>query len=144
MELKNGFHKTFLVVEKEEGFRYRGNKYLFDNEARYFVIDSKIWAFDYHESLTLPIRRTIDVGNIIKTIRGTEAKNVLLSTNPSTLERFIKSKIAEGIMRGAELDEFFKLIRMLLIIILIGVYLHLFLFAQKSGILSSVSIPGIN
>lgn len=144
MELLNGFHKLFLVKEKDEGFKYRGKKYLFDNEAKYFIIDSKLWAYDYHETFSLPIKRVIPVTNIRKTIEQSGVSEVEYATNPATLERFAVSKIAEGIMRGAELDAVFKFLKLMSVIILVVVVLHLVLFAQKSGVLSQVAIPGVN
>lgn len=144
MELLNGFHKLFLVKEREEGFNYRNKQYLFDNEAKYFIIDSKIWAYDYHEIFTLPIKRTIPVTNIRKTIEASKISEVEYATNPATLKRFAISKIAEGIMKGAQLDEVFKFLKLMTILIVVGVYIHLFVFMLKSGMLSSVSIPGIN
>ena len=68
MELTNGFHRTFSVKEKEEGFIFKGKKYLFDDESKYYNIDAKLYAFDYHEGLVLPIRRKIPTTEIKKTI----------------------------------------------------------------------------
>jgi len=138
MELTNGFHKLFLVTEKEEGFRYRGKKYLFDTESKYYIIDTKMWAYDYHEKFSLPIKRIIPVTEIRKTLEASSLTEIEYATNPSTLERFAVSKIAEGIMRGAELDQVFRFLKIMVIIILVVTIIHLVLFAQKSGILDQV------
>jgi F0F1-type ATP synthase assembly protein I len=65
------------------------------------------------------------------------------ASNPATLEQFIVSKIAEGIMKGAALDEWMRQIRIMLIITMIGVIIHLLIFMQKSGMLSQIKIPGL-
>lgn len=142
IELVNGFHKMFLVKERDEGFKYRGKKYLFDNEFKYYIIDTKLYAFDYHEDLVLPVRRRIPVSTIRKTMDAVDAE-IAYATNPRTLEQFVISKIAEGIMKGSQLDEVFKFLKFMLLIILVVVVIHLLLFASKSGILSSVNVPGV-
>ena len=143
MELMNGFHKIFLVKEFEEGFKYKNKKYLFDNEAKYFIIDSKIWAYDFHETFTLPIKRKIPITNIRKTLESSNISEVEYATNPATLERFAISKIAEGIMRGAEMEQVFKFLKLMAILILVISFIHMMLFMMKTGMFSSIKIPGI-
>ncbi len=143
MELMNGFHRLFVVKEKDEGFQYRGKKYLFDNEAKYYIIDSKLWCYDYHENFTLPIKRKIPLTHIKKSLEHSNISEVEYATNPSTLERFTISKIAEGIMKGQAIDEFMKQIRLLLIIAMVTAVIHLALFMFKSGMLQSIKIPGV-
>lgn len=144
MELLNGFHRFFLVKEKENGFKFSGKFYIFDNELKYYCFDSKLWCYDYHQNFCMPIKRKIPVTDVIKTIEESSITEVEYATNPSTLERFITSKIAEGIMKGQQIDEFFKRISMLVIIILIISVIHLCLFLFKTGMLQSIKIPGIN
>lgn len=144
MELLNGFHREFLVKEKDGGFRYRKNKYIFDNESKYYKIDSKLWCFDYHENFTLPIKRKIPISDIKKTLEHSNISEVEYATNPSTLERFIVARIAEGIMKGQQIDEFLKQIRLIIIITMVTVIAHLLIFMFKSGIFQQVKIPGIN
>jgi hypothetical protein len=56
------------------------------------------------------------------------------------LERFMTAKVAEGIMRGQQIDEFLKQIRLIMIITMISSILMLVLFVQKTGMLKQV--PG--
>lgn len=139
MELMNGFHLSFQVTENEEGFNYRNKKYLFDNESKYYNLDVKLWCYDFHEMFSIPVKRTIPVLAIQNSIQSSKITEIEHATNPATLERFAVSKIAEGIMRGAQMDDFFKFIRMMLIAIGVGVYLHLILFIIKSGMLQQVT-----
>lgn len=143
MELLNGFHRLFIVKEEEEGFRYRNKKYLFDNEAKYYIIDSKLWCYDYHENFVLPVKRKIPLTAIKKSLEHSNISEVEYATNPSTLERFTISKIAEGIMKGQAIDEFMKQIRLILIIAMVTSVIHLALFMFKSGMLQSIKIPGV-
>ena len=143
MELLNGFHRLFIVKEKDEGFQYRGKKYLFDNEAKYYIIDTKLWCYDFHENFTLPIKRKIPLTHIKKSLEHSNISEVEYATNPSTLERFTISKIAEGIMKGQAIDEFMKQIRLLLRIAMVTAVIHLALFMFKSEMLQSIKIPGV-
>ncbi len=142
MELNNGFHRTFLIKEKEEGFTFKGKKYLFDDESKYYNIDAKLYAFDYHEGLVLPVKRKIPLTTIRKTIEA-QGLDVEYAINPSTLQRFMTAKIAEGVMKGTQMDEFFRKMQMFLIVTMIGVLVHLALFLYGSGILQNIKIPGI-
>ncbi len=141
MELQNGFHLQFLVKEKEGGFSYRGKKYIFDNELKYFNISAKNYAFDYHENFTMPIKRKIPVAKIKQTLEQPGISEIEYMTNPSTLERFIVSRIAEGIMKGQQLDEFFKKINLYILVIMVAVLVHLVLFIWASGMLKDLKVP---
>ena len=145
MELMNGFHMTMLVREKEEGFVYKGKKFLFDTEAKYYDLGAKLYVYDYHESFTLPVKRKIPVSDIRRGIEESDGavNDIEYATNPKTLQNFAISKIAEGIMRGAALDEVFRFLKLVSIITLVVTIIHLLLFVFKSGILTSVSIAGV-
>ncbi len=141
MELTNGFHRLMLVKEKDEGFVFKGKKYLFDDEHKYYNIDAKLYMFDYHESIDLPIRRKIPVTSIKKHLESTADIDIEYAINPSTLQRFMTAKIAEGVMKGTQLDEFFRKINMFIIVIMVAVLVHLALFLYASGILQNVKLP---
>lgn len=144
MELKNGMHTTFIVKEKENTFTYNDKKYTFDDDLKYLHVDTQLYALDYHEDFVMPIKRKIDINEVNRAISGSGITEIEYMTNPSTLERFTVSKIAEGIMKGQQLDEFFRQIRLIVIIgALIGI-LHLVLFIMKTGMLKSIKIPGIS
>ena len=144
MELLNGMHRTFLIKEVNDGFSYRAKKYIFDSDNKYFNIDAKMYCYDFHESFTLPIKKKIPITDIKKTLEQSELTEVEYATNPATLERFIVARIAEGIMKGQQLDDWMKQIRVMLVVIMIAVIIHLLLFVSKSGMLQQIKIPGVN
>lgn len=141
MELTNGFHRLFTIKENDEGFIFRGKKYLFDDDSKYYNLDTKLYTFDYHEQITLPFKRKIPVTEIKKTIESTEGIDVEYAINPSTLQRFMTAKIAEGVMKGTQLDEFMKKLNTFIIVIMVAVLVHLALFLYASGILQNVKLP---
>ena len=143
MELTNGFHKLFIVKEKDEGFVFRGKKYIFDDDSKYYNLDTKLYTFDFHEQIALPFKRKIPVTQIKKTLESTEGVDIEYAINPSTLQRFMTAKIAEGIMKGTQLDEFMKKLQMFLIVTMIAVLIHLALFLYGSGMLKNIKVPGL-
>lgn len=143
MELTNGFHKLFMVKEKDEGFVFRSKKYLFDDDSKYYNLDTKLYTFDFHEQIVLPFKRKIPVTEIKKTIESTEGIDIEYAINPSTLQRFMTAKIAEGVMRGTQLDEFMKKLQTFLIVTMITSLVHLAIFLYASGLLQNIKVPGI-
>lgn len=141
MELVNGFHRTFIVVEKDGGFKFRSKKYIFDDDSKYYNMDDKMYVFDFHEGITLPVKRKIPVTGIKKTIESTDEIDIEYAINPSTLQRFMTAKIAEGVMKGTLLDQFLRKLQMFIIVIMVTVVVHLLLFLYASGILENINMP---
>ena len=142
MELNNGFHRLFIVKEKEGGFEFNGKKYIFDDEFKYFSIDAKLYCYDYHEGLAIPLKRKIPVTKIHKTLSAANL-DIEYAINPSTLQRFMTAKIAEGVMKGTQIDEFLRKLQMFLIVIMVSVIIHLALFIYASGMLQNIKIPNV-
>lgn len=144
MELSNGFHRLFLVkMDKDEGFIFRGKKYVLDDDSKYYNLDTKLYTFDFHEQIALPFKRKIPVTEIKKELESTDGIDIAYAMNPSTLQRFMTAKIAEGVMKGTQLDEFMKKLQMFLIVTMVAVLAHLALFLYASGILQNLKVPGI-
>lgn len=144
MELSNGFHKTFLVKSDGESFRYKKTTYVIDNDSKYYILDCKIWALDYREGFTLPIKRIVPL-TLIKTTMSASGLNDQLeyATNPRSLDNYIKGRIIQGIIAGQQLDAMLKKMFTILIVVMIIVIIHLLLFAQGSGMLENLRIPGV-
>jgi len=140
-ELTNGYHRFFTVLEKDEGFIFRKKKYLFDNALKYYNLDAKMWMFKYHEDITVPVQQKIPVNIIKKTLESSGISEVEYAINPSTLQRFITAKIAEGIMQGVGLSNWMKQIRLLVIVITAVVVIHFLLFMNASGMLKNLNLP---
>ena len=141
MELRSGDHTEFKKTCKESNFVYLGGTYLIDESLKYYVISSKCYALDYHQDCSLPIRRRIDVKKITETIKMSGSLECGASTNPSTLDQFVESKIAEGVMKAQAVDEFLKGIKIMIIIILVLGVVHFLLFIKASGMFNNIKMP---
>jgi len=144
MELANGFHRTFLVRQKDDNFKYDDKVYIIDNELKYYNLDSRLWQLDYHENLTIPVKRKIPLTEIQKSIATGKLNSIETATNPALIEKFVTSKITESLMKGGQFVEFLKQFRFYIVVIMIVSIIHLGLFMYGSGMLSNIRIPMIN
>jgi hypothetical protein len=138
MEMRNGMHRSFVVMDKDGGFKFRKAHYRFDEDMMYFNISAKMFSYDFHQDFALPFKRVFPVGEVNKAIESSNMVQTELATNPSTLERFINSKVVEGVMKGQQIDAFFKQMRLLTIIILVEVTAFFLLWMQKAGVFQQI------
>jgi len=143
MELRNGQHDCFVITTNEQSFKYKNGTYVIDNELKYYHLSAKLYALDYHQDCTMPIKKSIPVNEITKALESSEVSEIVYATNPLTLQNFLVSKIAEGIMKGQQIDEYLKQMKLIIIITMVSSVLMLVLFVLKSGMLKGVKIPGL-
>jgi hypothetical protein len=137
MELSNGFITNFIAYpdQKEGSFKYLGRKYIVDQSMKYYCLSSSMWCLDYHQNFSAPIQRKILVKDIKDEIINDDNIEIEYATNPSLIEEFTNSKIAEGIMRGRQMDELLKQLRLMMLIV-IGIGLaHFLIYLRNSGII---------
>ena len=144
MELNNGDHKTMIVTEKDGCFIWKKCLYIFDDDAKYYNMDMKLYCFDFHQSFAIPFKRKFPLNDVKTLMKEVEDIQVEYMLNPKVAHEFSQSRIAEGIMQGANLPAEFKKIVLLLVVGIIGSWGMLLLFVFKSGMLQSIKIPGIN
>jgi len=120
-EMNNGTHREFLIKDDASAFVFRNARYVLDLEDRYWVVDSNIWAYDFHESISISvtprlkpnpellkyikeleenskksINKKIPVNELKETIEQSGVSEVENSINPIVLERLIKSEIVQA------------------------------------------------
>jgi hypothetical protein len=137
MEMKNGNHRSFVAHTSSSGFEYNKRRYLFDNESSYYNVDFGLWCFDYHEDMTIPVKRTIPVLEIKDSVTANN-KQIEHAINPATIEEFIVSEVAKGIMQGQAIGEFLRQARMLWIISLIVGVIDLLVLLWHSGVFDKI------
>lgn len=144
MELLNGMHTQFIVLENDGGFTYKiggtKKKYLFDNESKYWIINASMYCYDFHEGFALPIKRSIPINNI-KGEFSDDEPDVEYAINPETLRQFSVAKIAEGIMRGADISKWMTVIMVLTIIIMVILIAFFITYMIKSGMFHATALP---
>lgn len=165
MEMNNGTHRELLVKEDASGVTLNGARYVFDLENRYWVVDSMIWAYDFHESLSISIKTTlkpndkliefvallekesragikknIPINDLKETIEQSGITQVENSINPIVLERVIKSEIIQAILQGSAIGRLFRVVLIIIIIILLVVVVDVVIDFFSSDIPKEIGI----
>jgi hypothetical protein len=138
MEHLSGHHSTFFIKEADGGFNLKGRTYQLDAEQKYYNVDFGYYMYDYHELFSLPISRVIPINAIKATVEQDPSVEIEYMVNPTTLKRFVVSKIAEGIMQGQDLPKAIRRIFMIVGINLIITILMLLVVLYMSGIFGEV------
>lgn len=116
MQLRNGMFTHFMVVLSHKWFDYEEGRYIIDDNFKYYDISSRIYWLDYHQDCCLPLKHTIDVKQIAKELQQSDFIDTETSIDPENLKIFMESDIIQKIMKGAEMEEWIKFIKIMLII----------------------------
>ncbi len=163
MEMNNGFFREFEVAEDCGSFVWKNQRYVLDMEQKYYIIERNIWAYDFHESITLPIRKKIElnpeaeafvskieelhrkainpkipVNEIKKLVENSKIIDVENSLNPSVLRQFTESEVIKQVLQGAMLGKIFKIMFVLIIITLVLVLLDTIVSLYASGVFDAI------
>ena len=164
MELGNGQFREFLASDQGGFFYFNKNQYIFDYEMKYYLIERNIWAYDYHEFLSLPIRKRFDISDklekelqpkidsalkrpipppvdtsAIRTlIEESKLIDVEASINPTTLKRFTDSEVIKQVLQGTMLGKIFKIMFILIIVVAVFVFMLLLINLYSSGIFEQI------
>lgn len=140
MELNSGNHKTFLIKEIGDSFKYDGKRYIFDPVLKYYNVDFKAYCYDYHEGFDLPLRRVAPVNELKTALKESRLIETEYATNPSTLERFMNSSIIEMMLKGGAVDKMLKFLFIFAMITVVLTAIHLILYMYAQGYFSNFGI----
>lgn len=140
LALNNGKHMSFLAKEDKRVFYFRKKTYAFDVDSKYENLDAGFWCYDFHEDISLPIKRVYNVTALKKATSNLEV-DVRNAINPQNLKEVLDSKLVESVIRGAGFSDVLRRIVIICVIILVAVVIHLLLFAWKTGMLSKLKTP---
>lgn len=143
MQMRNGMHRSFVISTRKSSFSFQRGTYIIDTEARYYSIDNKRFALDYHQDIATPLHRNVDVNEIKKALQNDEEYEVENAINPFILQEFMISKVAEGVMRGQAIDEYLRRMKMMILITMIASILSLLLGLVGGGMLNGLNLPGL-
>jgi hypothetical protein len=134
MQLTNGTFFQFVTRINDGGFKFDKGFYLIDDLQKYYISSSKMWAFDYHEELCFPIRRTINVTDIKKDLYESNEVELETAVNPVSLQKFMESTVIQKLLAGAELEDAMRMMKMLSIITLVVVSISLLILLKIAGL----------
>jgi hypothetical protein len=117
MELRNGFHVHFQVTLSDKWFDYDDGRFIIDDTFKYYTISSGLWSLDYHQDCCIPLKRRVDVNEILQAVAESAEIDTETSINPKSLKIFMESDIIQKIMQSAQMDAWIKFVKLMLIII---------------------------
>lgn len=137
MELRNGDHTSFIRIPKTNSFKFEGGTYIIDPSYKYYHIASKTYALDYHQDCCIPIDRSVKIKAVKEAIDN--KSEISLALNPRVLKEFVDSKVAEGVMRGQQIEEYIRKYVFWGVVGTIASVCTFLLLLYTSGVLDSLS-----
>ena len=137
-ELLNGNHTTVMLPIDEGKIVYKDGCYVVDDALKYYHMGIKEWCLDYHEGFSLPIKRKLPIDDINKAMQQLNTGNIAYATNPNTLRTFQVNDVVRSAIQAAGITEFFKQVRLLVIVAAIASVLGLLILANEQGYFSGI------
>jgi hypothetical protein len=138
MELSNGEHDHFFVNADNEHFILTNSKktqtaYVIDHKLKYYDVTAKAYCLDYHENFALPFKRRLPIDKF-RTMLEAETSDIAYATNPVNLRRFMQSDIITKILRGDDIEEVIRKLKLYLFIIMGGVAVIILYLLYRFGL----------
>jgi len=134
MKLRSGQYEVFTASSKTKTFVKDNSMYYIDSDMARRDSTSKLDVYFYHQDIATPFLIDYDLEALNKKLDSSD-KNIKKSLNPTSLKEFINSNIIEKILRGAELSNDLKFLKMLVIINLIITFICCALIAKSTGLI---------
>lgn len=138
MELRNGMHIQFVAYISHPYFIWKKGLYIIDDELKYWNSTVGMFAIDYHQDLSLPIKKKVNVNEIKHTVESVGGFEVETALNPHSLKQWLESDVVQKIIKGQELDQFMRRLMTISIIGALAAIAMLLLFMWKSGMFEQI------
>ena len=128
MQLNTGDYESAIVRVQGKSFILYGKRYLVDDEKLYFNRTFKMWCLNYHEDLSIPVKKTHAFLPVDENIPAQEIKKELESTkidvvnniNPKVLQDFTTSEVIQKVFQGQEMEGLFHFLKIMMILNLVA------------------------
>lgn len=138
MELNSGDFTTFLVREIEGGFTFKNKQYTLNPDMKRYNWDAKMYFYRFHEDLSAPVDIRINVKKIKDSMSAAGLDDIEYALNPSTLKKFLVSKVVEMILKGAELDRWMRMMFWICLFTLIASAITLIVLLGHAGVFEQI------
>lgn len=165
MSLANGMFREFLISANSDSFRYKSGRYALDPEKKYYLIEREIWAYDFHEQLSIPYLRDysltpelekllssalidaeskplsnkINVTEVRDAIKRSGIIDTQASMNPKSLKNLVDSEVARQVLLAARLPKIILIMLIVLFVILLLLFLNLIISGYASGLFDKIA-----
>lgn len=135
MQLRNGKYTFFIVTTLMNYFEYKKSMYQINTDFIREDTHTNLPVLYYHQDISTPFKIEINLDKIHDTIVKDEDITIDKALNPSSLKAFINSQVIEKVLKGQELSDEMRFIKILIIINLLVSIITLFIFAKGSGMI---------
>lgn len=133
MQLRNGKYDIFTIVTNQSYFERNSGMYHIDTDMAREDLHSKMNLLYYHQDISSPFRIDFDLGRIHKLMETNEESTIDKALNPSSLKGFINSQVIEKVLKGQELSDEMRFLKIIMIINLIITIILGFMIAKGMG-----------
>jgi len=138
-ELNNGNHTTCILPIENGRVIFNNGTYLVDDALKYYHLGFQECMLDYHEGFSLPIKRKFPLNDINIAIQSSNIHNISYATNPNVLRTFQINDVVRSAIQAAGITDFFKQVRLLVIISALASVISLLILAQSEGYFKGIT-----
>ena len=126
MQLNTGDVELHVVEVSKKTFKLFGKRYIVNPEYLQYNRTLQMHVGKYHEGLSLPLNMHVDVNAVKSAVKnnvvdGSKEADVVTNLDPEVLESLVTTTIVQKVFAGAEMQDLFGLLKVLMIIgLLIG------------------------
>lgn len=133
MHLRNDKYDFFYVATNNAYFEYKEGLYHIDPDMVREDTHSKLSTLYYNQDISTPFKINFDLDELHTQIQKEGDVTVDKALNPFSLKAFINSQVIEKVLKGQELSDELKLIKILIIILLLLTVIGLIMTARANG-----------
>jgi len=129
MDLDTGRTSRFYIVNKGKVWHYSNEAYVVDEHALYYDATYNVWCLDYHEHISIPIKRPTKKDLIKRLPKDITSPPQI---DAESLNQLSLSTVIEKVVQGSS-DDAIKKLQMFMWIIIILVVLMFVMMLKLSG-----------
>jgi hypothetical protein len=114
-QLRNGKYDMFTIATNKPYFIYREGEYYIDSDLVREDVNTGLNVLYYHQDCSMPFKITFNLDELLTDVKN-ENIGVEKAINPYSLKNFINSQVIEKVLKGQELTDDMKFLKMLVII----------------------------
>jgi hypothetical protein len=137
MQMRNGKLFMFRISTWKNYFEKFGGIYYLDVDMSREETHSGLNCLYFHQDISTPFKINFDLDTIHKLVKKSEREDneqsIDKALNPTSLKGFINSQVIEKVLKGQELSDEMRFIKILIVINLILTVLGLIIMGKSLG-----------
>jgi len=134
MQNRNGKYSQFTIATAAQTFTYHKGTYYIDPDMVRENVFAKMNMLFYHQDCCIPFKIDFNIGELRSKLQESNS-DVEKAINPITLKSFINAQVIEKVLKGAEMSNELKMIKMIVIINTIAIVGLGLMIAKMGGMI---------